>query len=389
MKKFRPIAVHLPQFHPIPENDEWWGKGFTEWTNVSKAKPLFKDHYQPHLPADLGFYDLRLKEARLEQEKLAKEYGIFGFCYYHYWFNGKLLLQTPIEQKLKNPEENLPFMLCWANENWTRIWDGGANNILMEQEYNLEDHIKHLHYLLPYFKDERYIKIDGKSVFAIYRSTNIPDFDQVCELWKTEARKEGVELYIIRFESFGEGGEQFMTPNVDAAAEFQPHKGLRFAGRPKPKIYEQKENHKTLREEISYRTVVTSIYYRYHRIKKMLESKKKKTAKATTRRWDYEDFVKKNIEYDKENMTTHKVYGCVCPGFDNSARKTEGYFSLTNSNPDLFKKWLTEKLALSKIYSPEENLFFINAWNEWAEGNHLEPDRKWGRKFLEKVRETF
>ena len=174
-KDIRPIAIYLPQFHPVPENDLWWGKGFTEWTNVVKAKPLFKDHYQPHLPADLGFYDLRVPEVREAQANLAREYGIFGFCYYHYWFNGKRILEKPFEEVFESGKPDFPFMLCWANENWTRSWDGGNNEILLEQKYCHEDDKKHIQSLIPYFKDKRYIKANGKPVIAIYRSTLLPD----------------------------------------------------------------------------------------------------------------------------------------------------------------------------------------------------------------------
>ena len=167
--KARVIAFYLPQFHPIPENDKWWGKGFTEWTNVAKAKPLFRGHYQPRIPADLGFYDLRLEEARLAQEHMAKEYGIHGFCYYHYWFNGRRVLYEPLDRKLKNSKENLPFMMCWANENWTRAWDGGIKDVLLEQNYSEDDDREHIRFLISYFKDERYIKVNGKPFFIFYK----------------------------------------------------------------------------------------------------------------------------------------------------------------------------------------------------------------------------
>lgn len=385
--KLRPIAIHLPQFHPFPENDEWWGKGFTEWTNVTKAKPLYEGHYQPQLPADLGFYDLRLADCRLEQEKLAKEYGFYGFCYYHYWFNGKLLMERPLEEKLNNPKEDFPFMLCWANENWTRIWDGGENNILMAQDYNMEDHIAHINYLMPFFKDERYIKIDGKAVFAVYRTTKIPEFDKVAEIWKQEAKKHGVELYITRFESFGERGEEFMSENIDASIEFQPHSGLKvFNDKEYQKSLASKQSHKSLRDEISMATIKQS----YDHWSKKL--KLKNTAEAENsdgKIIEYSDFIEFDIEHGKSEKVHHKFYKCACPGFDNTARKSKNYVILKDSTPELFKHWVEEKIKLFTPYSEEENLFFINAWNEWAEGNYMEPNRKWGRAYLEAVKDIF
>ena len=185
MKKIRPIAIYLPQYHPIPENDEWWGKGFTEWTNATKARPLFDGHYQPHLPTDLGFYDLRLAEARIAQAEMAKQYGIYGFCYYHYWFNGKLVLERPLEEVLKSNRPDFPFMMCWANENWTKVWDGNSNQILLEQKYSEQDDLDHIRYLLPYLKDPRYIKVNGKPILAIYKSALLPNFEKTIRSNKT------------------------------------------------------------------------------------------------------------------------------------------------------------------------------------------------------------
>ncbi len=385
--KLRPIAIHLPQFHPFPENDEWWGKGFTEWTNVTKAKPLYEGHYQPQLPADLGFYDLRLADCRLEQEKLAKEYGFYGFCYYHYWFNGKLLMERPLEEKLNNPKEDFPFMLCWANENWTRIWDGGENNILMAQDYNMEDHIAHINYLMPFFKDERYIKIDGKAVFAVYRTTKIPEFDKVAEIWKQEAKKQGVELYITRFESFGERGEEFMSENIDASIEFQPHSGLKVLNdKEYQKSLANKENHKSLRDEISMATIKQSFD---HWSKKLKLKNISDDGKPDGKIIEYSEFIQFDIEHGKSEKVHHKFYKCACPGFDNTARKSKNYVILKDSTPELFKHWVEEKIKLFTPYSEEENLFFINAWNEWAEGNYMEPNRKWGRAYLEALKDIF
>lgn len=386
--KLRPIAIHLPQFHPFPENDKWWGKGFTEWTNVTKAKPLYEGHDQPQLPTDLGFYDLRLSECRIEQEKLAKEYGIYGFCYYHYWFNGKLLMEKPLEEKLKNPKEDFPFMLCWANENWTRVWDGGDKNILMQQDYSdMEDHIAHINYLIPFFKDERYIKIDGKAVFAVYRTSQIPDFDKVARIWKDEARRQGIDLYITRMESFGERGSEFITENVDASIEFQPHSGIKILDQlKKEKDLSEKENFKTLRNEISATTIKQSLDHWGKKLKLKTEEASEVSDGEII---EYADFIEADIAYHKREKPDHKFYRCVCPGFDNSPRKSKKYFILKDTSPVLFRKWLQEKADMFVPFSEQENLFFINAWNEWAEGNYLEPSRKWGRAYLDVVKEIF
>lgn len=351
MKK-RIIALHLPQFYPFPENDEWWGKGFTEWRNVAKATPRFKGHYQPHIPADLGFYDLRLKECRLEQEKLAKEYGIYGFCYYHYWFNGHLIMEQPVEAKLADPEEDIPFMLCWANENWHRNWAGGFNEVLIEQHYNKEDDIAHFKYLLPFFKDKRYIKVDGKPVFCIYRPALFPDFNESVKTWQDLARKEGFQLYICKFEAGREWGKEYMPKSADAAVEFQP---INKEGWDRRYSWKNK-----IGEHVFHKTLFNSIF-------------------------PYKKYVQFQIK--KEPFTDYKRYPSVCPIWDNSSRRVNQAFScFKDVSPEWFEKWLEHVYSKFEPFSPEENFIFINAWNEWAEGCHLEPDLKYGRGFLEAIK---
>ncbi|MCG2794066.1 MAG: glycoside hydrolase family 99-like domain-containing protein [Weeksellaceae bacterium] len=356
MNKIRPIAIHLPQFHPFPENDEWWGKGFTEWTNVTKAKPLFEGHYQPHLPADLGFYDLRLEEARLAQEALAKEYGIYGFCYYHYWFNGKRLMNEPIDRKLKNPKEDFPFMLCWANENWTRAWDGSDKEILIAQNYSEEDDVEHIKFLLPIFKDERYIKVDGKPVFLIYRTNLLPDIKKTVEIWNNMAVDAGLKgLYLITVEALG----SIIDPakiNFDAAMRFQPNRRYRPV----------RELGGMVSRILNKLQIRKSFYY-------------------NGEIYEYNKFVDKAIEM---KTVQYKIYESVTPMWDNSARRKKHATIYQGSTPEKYGYWLDHTVKNFNPFSTEENFVFINAWNEWAEGNHLEPCQKWGRKYLEITKEV-
>ncbi|MER2998307.1 glycoside hydrolase family 99-like domain-containing protein [Pontibacter populi] len=370
-KTLRPIAIYLPQFHPIPENDDWWGKGFTEWTNVSKAKPLFKGHYQPHLPSELGFYDLRVPEVREQQAQLAREHGIYGFCYYHYWFNGKRVLERPFNEVLASGKPDFPFMLCWANENWTRVWDGGEKHILLEQNYSEEDDIAHIKSLIPAFKDSRYIKVDGKPVFAIYRSTRIPDVKATIKRWRNEAKKEGLELYLCRMESFGESGEHYLQDGFDAAIEFEPSSNRLFHS------FTHQVRMKLLRNKLS------TWYANY----KLSDSETKKAILHDVRSiLDYSDYVNFLKKYPKN---PYKYFPGVTPMWDNSARRKNNYFIFKNSTPEKYREWLQHEIENFKPYSVEENFIFINAWNEWAEGNHLEPCRKWGRAYLEATRTAF
>lgn len=354
MMNKRIIAIHLPQFYPFPENDEWWGKGFTEWRNVAKAKPRFIGHYQPHIPSDLGFYDLRLKECRIAQQELAKQYGIYGFCYYHYWFNGKLIMEKPVEAMLHDQDETFPFMLCWANENWSRNWSGGFNKTLIEQHYSEEDDIKHFRYLLPFFKDPRYIRIDGKPVFCVYKVHLFPNFEKTAQIWQREAAKEGLELYICHFEAGESRNKKYLTPTVNAAVEFQPMYLGKF-GRYSNILY-----------NLSRRILHKELFNKKVNYKKYVNYQCKQSV---------------NIDY--------KRYPSLCPSWDNSPRRVNGhFFAFTHSTPKAFKKWFNHVYTSFKPFSKEENFIFINAWNEWAEGNHLEPDLKFGKGYLEAIKEV-
>ncbi|MFO0704597.1 MAG: glycoside hydrolase family 99-like domain-containing protein [Candidatus Andersenbacteria bacterium] len=337
----RLIAFHLPQYHPIPENDAWWGKGFTEWTNVAKQKPRFPGHYQPHVPADLGYYDLRAETVREQQAKLAAAAGIFGFCYYHYWFDGKLLLQKPLEdlQALGTPD--YPFCLCWANEPWTRAWDGSQKEILMPQRYSPAGERKHLQYLAPFFKDPRYIRIDGKPLWLIYRAHHMPDPRALTTVWREEARRLGIgELYLCRVESFPNERDEPTALGFDAAVEFQPNWELVIPTR--PRIDRERD-------------VVFA----------------------------YEELVHGALAQPKP---AYKRFGCVTPGFDNSPRRKKGAHLFTDSTPALYQLWLSLTLLQAQKNKPSEQLVFINAWNEWGEGNHLEPDKQFGQAYLEATR---
>jgi len=347
-KKLRALGVVLPQFHPIPENDEWWGKGFTEWTNVAKAKPRFRGHYQPHIPADLGFYDLRLEESRIAQAELAKEYGIYGFCYYHYWFHGKQLLERPVNEIVASGKPDFPFCLCWANESWGRNWDGFNKDVIMTQEYSKNDHVNHIKYLLEIFKDKRYIKVNGKPLFIVYRVKTIPNVKEIVEIWNTEAKNAGFEkgLYILSTTSHG-FKENPISLGFDASMDFLSY------------VFSFKAN------------------FRFRIVRKIQKIWGLKDKLHLYR--DVVDYALQNYP----NLKQWKEYPCVCPGWDNSPRRKIATLILHGSTPELYEKWLANTCEKFEPFSEEENFIFLNAMNEWAESNHLEPDLKWGLKYLE------
>lgn len=348
------IAMHLPQFHPIPENDQWWGKGFTEWTNVTKAKPQFKGHYQPHLPSDLGFYDLRLPEARAAQAELAKRYGIGGFCYYHYWFNGHRLMNLPVDEILNSGAPDFPFSLCWANENWTRAWNGKSGHVLLEQRYTKEDDIRHIEHLLQYFADPRYIRIRGRPLFIFYRTEHLPDPRRTFDLWRERAIKAGIgDLYLARFEASGyKSAGDPRALGLDVSIEFAPD-WRRLGG----------SYHVTRKARLAISLGLLPKAYRKHNIVDYSRVVDLAIAKPTP---DY-PFIR-----------------CVSPGFDNTARRAEGGAQIfRDSTPEEYERWLDAMLRWTDEHDVStQRVVFINAWNEWAEGNHLEPDSRFGHAYL-------
>lgn len=364
--KIKFLAYYLPQYHPIPENDEWWGKGFTEWTNVSKAKPLFKGHYQPILPGELGFYDLRVPEVQEQQSQLAKDYGIDGFVYYQYWFgNGKILLEKPAEAMLANKKVDLPFCFCWANETWKGIWHGLDNpDVLMEQVYNGETgYVEYFKYLLPFFKDSRYIKIDNKPMFHIYRLDHIPDLSIFFETFITLARKNGFDG--MHFIATGNVNSKSVidNDNVYGVVGLDTFNEIR---------YEQKTFFKrnSLLGKIENR-ILAKIGYTNEvgkRLKPLV--------------LDYSKGVA-NLNIDFPN---HKYIQCVFPNWDNSARSGKKSLIFKNATPQAWYTHLQNAINQLKLNDLNPQFIMIKSWNEWAEGNHLEPDQKYELQWLEAIK---
>lgn len=340
------IAFYLPQFHPFKENDAWWGKGFTEWTNVGKAKPLFEGHHQPHCPIHLGYYDLRIPEIMEEQARLARSYGVSGFAYYFYWFAGKVLMETPIQQMLDNPRVDIPFCMIWANENWTRRWDGQENDVLIAQDHSLDDSSAMLDYLRPFMEDSRYIKIDGKPLFIIYRAAIIPDMAQTLEVWRRQARDYGFPgLYIVCAQTFGHKDPREF--GFDAAMEFPPH-------------------------------TVRSDDIAHHKDGLDLD--------FGGSIFDYEQAVANAVQQSEEE---YKVFPTATLSWDNTARKGKKATVYSNFSMKRYSQWLSrnaERVAKDDRLSADEKIMFVNAWNEWAEGTHLEPDQRHGFGYLAATR---
>ena len=334
----RAIAFYLPQYHAIPENDEWWGKGFTEWNKVVRATPLFAGHYQPHLPTDLGFYDLRVPEVRAEQAALARRYGISGFCYHYYWFGGKRLLERPFEEVLNSGEPDFPFCLCWANENWTRRWDGMDQDILIAQKHSPEDDIAFIHSIIPAFRDPRYIRIHGRPLLLVYQPGLLPNASATAARWRKECEAEGVgNPYLCMIQSASSADPRLI--NFDAAVEFPP-RNISISLRP--------------------------------------------TFPFKGKLGNYEELIETALRRPTPPFTWFRG---VVPSWDNTPRRGEAGLVYHGSRPQLYDHWLSSIVQWTQENrAPGERLVFINAWNEWGEGCHLEPDDYFGHGYLEATR---
>lgn len=340
----RVVSFYLPQFHPIAENDEWWGEGFTEWSNVRPAQPLLPGHYQPHIPGELGYYDLRDTAVQRRQVELAKLYGVEAFCFYFYWFAGKRLLETPVRNYLEDDSLDLPFMLCWANENWSRRWDGRDNDVLIAQDHSPDDDLAFIEHIADYLRDPRYERIDGRPILLVYRPNLLPDPAATAARWRQWCREHDVgEIYLAYTQSFESTDPQVY--GFDAAIEFPPNNsGIRDANAVTPRFG---------------------------------------SFKGKIFHWD--DLVDRSFSY---SGTPYRRYRSVCPSWDNTARRGEAATLIAGSSPGRFTRWITNAVrdTRRRSRSEQDRLVFVNAWNEWAEGAHLEPDQRYGYAWLESVR---
>jgi lipopolysaccharide biosynthesis protein len=381
MNKARLIAFYLPQFHPIPENDEWWGKGFTEWTNVSKAKPLFPGHYQPRLPADLGFYDLRVPEVRAAQAELARGAGVEGFCYWHYWFAGRRVLERPFNEVVSSGKPDFPFCLAWANDTWRGHWYGAEKRTLIEQTYpGPEDHERHFHALLPAFLDRRYIRVHDRPLFAIFRPKALPETKAFIDQWQSLAARNGLK------------GIHFVAHLFDHEIDF-PWRDVGYSGAVM-----------TNELKVMRRRIWQIAQEKFRVLKSDPDGAGKvggplgilsSTAHLGRRRvlqrlfgWPdgVHDYQNAMLFFKSQAALDLGCYPSVVPGWDNTARAGPKGIVLHGSTPELFGVHLREILDSVADRPAEDRIVFVKSWNEWAEGNYLEPDRKFGHGYLDAVR---
>jgi Glycosyltransferase WbsX len=353
------VAHYLPQFHPIPENDEWWEPGFTEWTNVARARPLFRGHVQPHLPADLGFYDLRVPEVREAQAAIARRYGVTGFCYWHYWFAGRLLLERPFEEVLNSGVPDLPFCLAWANRSWSGIWHGAPDRILIEQTYpGPEDDARHFAHLRRAFEDPRYIRVGGKPIFFVFMPVDLPDPAAWIDRWQAMATDAGLGgLYLVamnhpaslserrrraRLEDDKSRGARHIEAGFDAVVYYE----LPFQHTLRTWLREGLMNHNVLRGPCRYEH-------------------------------------SRQLPEPPADIGGGTVIPCVYPNWDNTPRAGRRGVLAMRSTPERLASHVRRALEIASAAPSGEQVVLIKSWNEWAEGNYLEPDREYGFGRLE------
>jgi hypothetical protein len=341
------VAFYLPQYHPIPENDSWWGRGFTEWTNVAKATPLFRGHYQPHLPTELGYYDLRVPETRAAQAELARSHGVDAFCYYHYWFAGRRLLERPFNEVLESGEPDFPFCLCWANQTWSGVWHGDPSRILIEQTYpGADDEVAHGRHLMRAFADPRYLRVGGKPIFLIYEPSQLPEPKRLTDCWREMAHAAGFEgLYLVAWQHLHKRPWPAEQHGFDATtASALPRTWFTWK-QPVARV-----------SRYVGRRLGRPVVYEYGRVL----------------------FDVLGTEFTTAASTRHP---CLLPNWDNTPRSGRHGLVLHQSTPELFRAQVKRALAAAPT------MLFIKSWNEWAEGNYLEPERRFGRGYLEVLRD--
>ena len=355
--KARIIAYYLPQYHPFPENDEWWGKGFTEWTNVVRARRLFPGHVQPHIPADLGFYDLRMPEVREEQARLAREAGIEGFCYYEYWFgNGRQLMQRPFEEVVASGKPDFPFCLAWANHSWyKKLWDPknpGKDKLLIEQLYPGEkDYEEHFHHLLTAFRDKRYIRVNGKPLYVVYDALHFKDVGNFLTTWRRLAAENGLgDFHFVATDFNSEHRKELLQMGFDATHNVDYNN-----------IY-----HKSSKLNKAFKTICR-LYLHIPMIYK------------------YRNAVKLMLN---EDCRQRNVIPVITPNWDHTPRSGAKGLVFTDADPKYFRQLTAKALDMVKDKPTEERLIFIKSWNEWGEGNYMEPDLQYGHGYLDALKEA-
>lgn len=381
MSTARLFAFYLPQFHPTPENDEWWGRGFTEWTNVTKAKPLFPGHYQPRLPADLGFYDLRVPEVREAQANLARKAGVEGFCYWHYWFAGRRMLERPFNEVVASGEPDFPFCVAWANDTWRSHWYGAEKRTLIEQTYpGKADHERHFYALLEAFQDRRYIRVHNRPMFTIFRPKNLPGTEAFIELWHDLARRNGLD------------GIHFVAHLFDDELDF-PWRNAGYNGAVVTNELKvmRRRMWDIARERLRLAEAERDGARKFRKLLEAVTGTGRLVAHRILQRvlgWPG------GVHYYRDAMLFFKsaralelgCYPSIVPGWDNTARAGKKGVVLHGATPELFAEHVRDIFESVADRPAEERIVFVKSWNEWAEGNCLEPDRKFGHGYLDAVR---